>query len=99
MAIKTHPVNVAYLVVGLIFLGIAGSWALHAADVVDAGDTRWMVPAVLLVAGVAGLAAATARSLGRNRDDRNPATDTYDPYGTYDTDDTNDTTILERDDR
>ena len=86
---KTHPLNVSYLVVGLVFLGIAASWALRASGVVDSGDIRWLVPAVLLVAGVAGLVAATARGLRRDRTgDDDTLTDTYD-----------DTTILEGEDR
>jgi hypothetical protein len=63
----THPLNVAYLVVGLVFLGIAGSWALQAADVVDAGDVGWMLPAVLVAAGLIGLVAMAARGVSRRR--------------------------------
>ena len=81
---KTHPLNVSYLVVGLVFLGISGSWALHASGAVDGSDTRWMVPAVLLLAGVVGLVAVAAKGLRRGRSaDDVPA---YDPYpATYDT--------------
>jgi hypothetical protein len=61
----THPVHVTHLVVGLVFLGIAGSWALREAGVVDTGDARWALPLILLVAGAVGLAATVAKSAGR----------------------------------
>jgi hypothetical protein len=66
----THPMNVGYLVVGLVLLGIAGIWALRAADLVDTHQTRWLIPLVLVVAGVAGLLAFTAKGLSRRRRDR-----------------------------
>ena len=66
---KTHPppANVGYLVVGLVFLGISGAWALHAAGVVDNADTRWLVPAVCSSAGVVGLVAFAAKGVSRRR--------------------------------
>jgi hypothetical protein len=70
---KTHPLNVSYLVVGLVFLGIAGSWALHTAGVVDSGDARWLLPAVLLLAGTVGLVAFAAKGIGRRRQERESA--------------------------
>lgn len=70
----THPLNVSYLVVGLVFLGIAGSWALRAAGLVDASDVRWLVPAVLVVAGGVGLVAFAAKGMTGRRTDE-PADD------------------------
>jgi hypothetical protein len=62
-----RPLNVSYLVVGLIFLGISGSWALHASGAVDTGDVQWLMPLVLVGAGVIGLIAFTAKGLTRGR--------------------------------
>ena len=64
---NTHPLNVAYLVVGLVFLGIAGSWALHAGGVIDAGQAGWVLPLVLVLAGAIGLVAFAARGVSRRR--------------------------------
>ena len=92
---KTHPLNVSYLVVGLIFLGIAGSWALHSSGVVDAEGIEWLIPAVLVAAGAIGLVAFAAKGISRSRhgDETDPAYDpaydaAYGPYPTYDTTDT-----------
>jgi hypothetical protein len=62
---RTHPLNVSYLVVGLVFLGLAGSWALHETGVVDLAEVRWLFPVTLVVAGLVGLAAMTAKTLAR----------------------------------
>jgi hypothetical protein len=64
---STRPLNVSYLVVGLIFLGISGSWALHASGAVDNADVQWLMPLVLVGAGVIGLVAFTAKGLTRGR--------------------------------
>ena len=71
---KTHPLNVSYLVIGLVFLGISGSWALLEDGVIGAADIGWLVPVSLVVAGGIGLVAAVAKSLTR-RDEPGPAHD------------------------
>jgi hypothetical protein len=73
---KTHPLNVSHLVIGLVFLGISGSWALRASNVITAGDIHWLLPLTLVAAGVIGLVAFAAKGLGRDRTD-----DTYDTRG------------------
>lgn len=79
---KTHPLNVSYLVVGLAFLGIAASWALREAGVIDSVD--WLLPLTLVVAGGIGLVAFLAKSLRRDRNTA-PAMDTsYDEELGYD---------------
>ena len=92
-----RPLNVSYLVVGLIFLGIAGSWALHASGVVDTADVQWLIPLVLVGAGLIGLVAFTAKGLARGRDERiddDPGLDLYDeaPYAPIDRTDPTDLT-------
>lgn len=62
---RTHPLNVSYLVVGLVFLGIAASWALREAGLVDLGEIRWLFPATLVVAGLVGVVAMAAKGLTR----------------------------------
>ena len=59
----TSTVKIGYLVVGLIFLGLATSWLLDETDVIDPGSYEWLLPAILLGAGLIGLFA----SLGRRR--------------------------------
>lgn len=83
-----RPLNVSYLVMGLVFLGIAGTWALHETGVVDGADVEWLVPLSLIVAGVLGLVAFATRGLRGRRtpDGTTSADDTgHDPYDTYDT--------------
>ncbi len=64
---RTHPLNVSYLVLGLAFLGIAGSWALHEQGVIGSNDVEWLLPMTLLLAGAIGLVAFMARGLGARR--------------------------------
>ena len=62
-----HPVNVTHLVMGLVFLGIAGSWALRELGVISADGGPWVLPVILILAGAAGLVAAVAKGLSRGR--------------------------------
>lgn len=81
---KTHPLNVSYLVVGLVFLGISGSWALHTSGAVDTAEMQWLVPLTLVVAGVVGLVAFAAKGLARERPRESVDEPAFDPYPTYD---------------
>ena len=93
----THPLNVGYLVVGLVCLGIAGLWALHAAHVVDTSQVGWLLPLTLVVAGAIGLVALAVRGLTRRSGTGEESYDAYEqayeqpyeePYaGAYDVDD------------
>jgi hypothetical protein len=58
---RTHPLNVSYLVVGLVYLGIAASWALQSSGVIELGDVEWLFPLTLILAGAIGLLAAAAK--------------------------------------
>lgn len=59
---ERQPVSVMHLVMGLVFVGIAGSWALHAAGVIESVEVQWLMPLILVVAGVAGLVASLSRA-------------------------------------
>lgn len=76
---RTHPLNASYLVVGLVFLGLAASWALREAGVIDLAEARWVFPMTLVVAGLVGIVAMAAKGLSR-RDD---AQDTDYPTSSY----------------
>lgn len=67
MRIKTHPLSVTHLVVGLVFLGIAGSWALRQANLIEADDVTWLFPVALVIAGGVGLVAAMAKGVRGSR--------------------------------
>jgi hypothetical protein len=60
---RTHPLNAGYLVVGLVFLGLAGSWVLRQTGVIDLGEVRWLLPLTLVAAGLVGIVAMTVKGL------------------------------------
>jgi hypothetical protein len=81
---RTHPLNASYLVVGLVFLGLAVSWALREAGVIDLGEARWVFPMTLVVAGLVGIVAMAAKGLSRRehgQDTDQPTSDYYDYEG------------------
>jgi hypothetical protein len=82
----TNPVNVTYLVVGLVFLAISGSWALRTAGVVSPRQFGWVLPLVLVAIGAVGLLASTAKGV-RRREPEDPlgagGADVADPIPTY----------------
>lgn len=52
-----RPVRVGYLVSGVVSVALAVVWALWASGTADGLTLTWLIPAVLLLAGVSGLAA------------------------------------------
>jgi hypothetical protein len=66
---RTHPLNAGYLVIGLVFLGLAASWALRQTGVIDFAEVRWLVPLTLVAAGLVGIVAMTVKGLARREDD------------------------------
>jgi hypothetical protein len=82
----THPLNVTYLVVGLVFLGIAGTWALRSAGLANTREMGWLIPLMLVSAGAVGLLGSTAKSLRRTRrtDELDDPDDTYGYVDTFD---------------
>lgn len=61
---RPREFKTAHLVVGLIYLGIAAAWALHASGVVENG-AGYLVPGVLVLAGLVGLIAGFVASRRR----------------------------------
>ncbi len=70
-----RSVKIPHLVFGLLFLGVAGIWALVVTDVITEDRLPVLAPAVLIVAGVIGLAASLAST--RNRKARTSRQDDY----------------------
>ena len=56
-----HPLNVSYLVVGLVLLGISGLWTADHAGWTD--NNHYVLPVVLVGAGVVGLVAFALRGV------------------------------------
>src|SRR6478609_7025996 len=73
-----RSVKVPHLVFGLLFLGVAGIWALGASNAISGEHLAVLGPGVLILAGVIGLAASLAN--GRNRRRSVPAGYAPDSY-------------------
>lgn len=78
-ATNRQQTSIPHLVSGLVFLGLAASWALHEAGVIGTVEARWLLPLVLIVAGAAGLVVTAARGI-RGRDEETLVTND-DPSG------------------
>lgn len=59
------PVRVAHLVFGIVYLGIAGIWALATAGSVDTHTSRYLFPGLLVIAGGVGLVGSLASARRR----------------------------------
>jgi hypothetical protein len=69
--LKTDPLDVSSLVVGLVFLGLAGSWALHESGAIDGDALRWVISLTLIAAGAIGVIAYAIRGTVTNRKNDN----------------------------
>jgi hypothetical protein len=56
-----HPLEIAPLVFGLIFLGIVVAWGLFQLDLVSGGDAAWILPVVLIASGALGIVLAATK--------------------------------------
>jgi hypothetical protein len=62
-----RTVKVPHLVFGLLFLGIAGIWALGTTGMISGERLTVLAPVVLIAAGLIGLVASLAGNRNRNR--------------------------------
>jgi len=62
-----RSVKIPHLIFGLLFLGIAGVWALVVSEVITEDRLPMIIPALLIGAGVIGLAASLASSRNRRQ--------------------------------
>lgn len=67
---RTHPLNVTHLTLGLILLGIAGLWGANQIGWIDGIDSNYLVPSMFIGAGLIGLLAFGLKGRGR---DNSPA--------------------------
>lgn len=75
-----RTVKVPHLVMALLFLGAVAVWALVASDAVGADQVPFLVPGVLVAAGVLGLLASVLSGRGR-RSRPAPTPPLHEPWG------------------
>jgi len=73
---KTHPLNVTHLTIGLILLGISAIWGADAAGWTNFGDSAYLFPVLLIGAGLIGLIAFALRG-SRTPDTSNEITSDF----------------------
>jgi len=64
---RSRPVNIGYLVIGLIFLGLSLTWLLNETGVIDPNGFQWLLPTILLGAGLIGLFASLGKGIMSRR--------------------------------
>jgi hypothetical protein len=69
--VRRHETDVTSLVFGLIFLGVAATWALVQGDLISLPAATVLGPAILVTAGLVGLL-GTLRGLRRSQQEPRP---------------------------
>lgn len=62
-----HPVNVSSLVAGILFVGVALAWALFEAGAIGITGLGWLLPLLLIGAGIVGVVVSVRRGSGRSQ--------------------------------
>lgn len=65
--LRARPVNVVSLVAGVVCCGLALGWLLVHIGALTFGDLGWLLPTVLVGAGVLGVGLSLQRSRKRSR--------------------------------
>lgn len=78
---RTRPVKIGYLVIGLVYLGLSLTWLLNETKVIEPDGYEWLVPAILLGAGLIGLFASLGKGLLSRRTPAAYTTDETTPNG------------------
>ena len=68
-----HPLNVSHLVIGLVLLGISGHWTADHAGWTNGNN--YVLPVILVAAGVIGLVAFALRGVFSRPNTTTPNTD------------------------